>query len=700
MVSNAYSTPLTALDAVVLDTETTGLDAKSARIVQIGAVRVHGTEVDVGDRFDTLVQPGIAIPPETTRVHGIADADVAGAPRFAEVEPRFAAYLGRSVLIGHTLSFDLAMLKREYGLIDQPWRAPRFLDVRWLARVVSPTLAHYDLDGLCAWLSITNPGRHTAIGDAMATAGVFAALVPLLRQRGIRTFAEAAAACRKITEMEARGTGGLIVIETTGGDDQTSTLAKIDSYPYRHRVRDVMSSPPITASSSDTLAAAIAVLAERQISSVFVEADNGDLGILTERDVLKRLHEKGAAALEERLGAIATTPLQTVSESAFVYRAIGRLDRLGLRHLGVRDAHGKVIGALTPRNLLRQRASAAIALGDEIDSAANVAALGRAWAKLPLMANSLLEEDVEPRIIAEVISSEICVMTRRAAQMAEARMAEDGKGEPPVPYCVMVLGSGGRGESLLAADQDNAIVFERGEAGGVEDRWFEAMATHMSAILDEVGIPLCKGGVMAKNAPWRMSLPAWLAQIDGWVRRQKPEDLLNVDIFFDGIPVHGDAALGETIWNHAYEVGGRAPDFIKLLTIHAGEGRAPFTLFGGLRTDEKGRVDIKKNGLMPIFTAARSLSIRHGIRRRATPERLRGLREIGKGSPEDIEALVAAHQAILGAMLAQQLSDTEQGIPLSTRVNPDGIPKKARAALTEALKKVSIATDLANEGRI
>ncbi len=700
MVANAYSTPLSALDAVVLDTETTGLDARVARIVQIGAVRVHGTEIDFGDCFDSLVHPGIAIPPETSRIHGIVDADVKEAPSFAELEPRFAAYLGKSVLIGHTLSYDLAMLEREYRLADRPWRARRFLDVRWLARVVSPTLAHYDLDGLCAWLSIVNEARHTAIGDAVATARVFTALVPHLRARGIRTFAEASTACGKINEMEARGSGGFMAVENPSAGGEAPALVTIDSYPYRHRVRDVMSSPPVTASADDTLAQAIAVLAERRISSVFVEADDGRTGIVTERDVLKRLYEKGAAALDERLGAIATTPLQTVSESAFVYRAIGRLDRLGLRHLGVRDARGEIIGALTPRNLLRQRASSAIVLGDEIDNAPNVATLGRAWAKLPLMANSLLEEDVEPRIVSEVISSEICVMTRRAAQLAEARMIEDGKGGPPVPYCVLVLGSAGRGESLLAADQDNAVVFETGEAGGPEDRWFEAMAIHMAAVLDEVGIPFCKGGVMAKNGVWRMSLAAWLAQIDGWVRRQKPEDLLNVDIFFDGVPVHGDAALGETIWNHAYEVGGRAPDFVKLLTIHAGEGRSPFTLFGGFKTDEKGRIDIKKNGLMPIFTAARALSIRHGIRRHATPDRLRGLRERGIGSPDDIEALIAAHQAILGAMLAQQLSDTEQGIPLSTRVSPEGIPKKARSALAEALKKVTIAIDLINEGRI
>lgn len=700
MAANAYSTPLTALEAVVLDTETTGLDARVARIVQIGAVRLHGARIDAQDRFDTLVNPGVPIPPVTTGIHGISDADVADAPRFAELEDQFSAYIGHSILIGHTLSFDLAMLKREYSLAGKPWREPRMLDVRWLARVAAPTLAHYDLDGLCAWLSISVEGRHTALGDALATAKIFTSLIPMLRQQGIRTFAEAAAACRKINEMEARGAGGLMAVEGPAGPDRTQMLSRIDSYPYRHRIRDVMSAPPVVADAQDKVADVIAILADRKISSVFVKYDDKIRGIVTERDVIRLLHEKGAEALTVPVGQIAIEPLQTVSESAFVYRAIGRLSRLGLRHLGVRDAHGNIIGALTPRNLLRQRATSAIVLGDQIDSAANVAELGRAWAKLFLMANSLLEEDVEPRTIAEIISSEICVLTRRAAQLSEARMLEEGHGAPPVRYCVMVLGSAGRGESLLAADQDNAIVYASGEPGGPEDRWFAQMAEYMVTILDDVGIPLCKGGVMAKNAQWRHSLDGWHAVIDGWVRRQNPQDLLNVDIFYDGIPVYGDAALGEAVWGYAYQTGNTAPDFIKLLSLHAGEGRAPFNFLGSVRTDEQGRVDIKKNGLMPIFTCARTLSIRHDVRERSTPARLRGVLAKGIGAADDIEALISAHQVLIGAMLAQQLSDTEQGIPLSTRVNPDIVPKKTRGALIEALKKVSIATDMINEGRL
>ena len=125
--------------------------------------------------------------------------------------------------------------------------------------------------------------------------------------------------------------------------------------------------------------------------------------------------------------------------------------------------------------------------------------------------------------------------------MPSSGCESEGLGPPPVPYAVLVLGSAGRGESQLAADQDNAIVYAQGSEGGPEDRYFEALAGHMSGILDAAGVPLCKGGVMARNRDWRKSVADWQATIDGWVRRQRPQDLLNVDIFFDAVPVHGTA---------------------------------------------------------------------------------------------------------------------------------------------------------------
>jgi DNA polymerase-3 subunit epsilon/CBS domain-containing protein len=204
---------------------------------------------------------------------------------------------------------------------------------------------------------------------------------------------------------------------------------------------------------------------------------------------------------------------------------------------------------------------------------------------------------------------------------------------------------------------------------------------------------------MARNAQWRMSVGRWKETIEGWVRRQRPRDLLNVDIFFDGVPVHGARELGEAIWSHAHDAARRNPAFVKLLSELARDWRAPLTLFGNVRTDAKGRVDLKKGGLMPLFTSARVLAIRHDLRVRSTPERLDGVAAANIGSPADIDALKSAHRHILGLILDQQLADAEAGIPLSPAVDLARLSKRAREELRVALGKVHLAIDLVGEGR-
>jgi len=699
MASSSYSTPLISLDGVVIDCETTGLDAANARLIQIGAARIVSGRLDPGSRLELLVNPGIPIPKETSAIHGLTDVHVERAAPAGDVLPLLEKFIGQDILIGHNIGYDLAVLRREYERAGKPWHAPRALDVRMLARLAAPTLAHYGLKQLCEWLGLRDDTGGSAADDAATTARVFEALLPLLRKRDIRTIAEAETASRRLAETEVGETMGLPP-RAAGGADTAQPLARIDSFPYRHRVREVMSSPPVIAPAETTVRQALALLLERKVSSVYVTDARGEHSIVTERDLLRALQSSDTAAFELPLGAIAVKPLQTISEEAFIYRAIGRMDRLGIRHLAVRSARGEIVGAVTPRNLLHQRATAAIMLGDEIDSAPDAATLGRAWGGLARMTRALIDEDVDARIVSQVISSEICVLTRRATQLAAESMAADGWGEAPVPYAVLVLGSAGRGESLLAADQDNAIVFEAGEPGGTADKWFEELGARMAEILDTVGVPYCKGGVMAKNPLWRHSVDGWKQVIDGWVGRHKTEDLLNVDIFFDGTAVHGDTGLGDLVWNYAYDAGHRAPEFLKLMAESTRKLQAPFGLFGGIKTGPDGRADLKLGGLLPIFTAARVLSIRHNVRGRSTPDRLCALAAKGLGSATDIVDLVEAHRTILGAMLVQQIADTEAGVPLTSKVDPARLGGDGRTRLKKALDKVSIAVDLVNEGRV
>ncbi len=388
MRDTAGSTPLIALDAVVLDTETTDLDARKARLVQIECLRLTGGAIDAGRPFESFVNPGGPIPKSAVAVHGITESMVAAAPAFAVIAEQLEEFIGDAIVIGHAIGYDLAVLRREYELAGRSWPNFRTLDVRPLARLSAPSLADYGLDHLCKWLDVDIVGRHSALGDATATAKVFLRLVPRLRRGNVRALSEAETAIRALGEREASDTGAFPASVEAIRPRLLPT--RVDSFPYRHFVRDVM--PPLFVPPEATLADAVRLMIEKRVSSVFVRTAAGPVGIVTERDVLRAIDASGAASLATRIDALVRAPLQTVAADAFVYRAIGRMQRLGFRHPGVDNGKGEIVGALTNRNLLRYRTSAAIMLGDEIGSAPAPAALAVAWAKLPIVAHSLIQE--------------------------------------------------------------------------------------------------------------------------------------------------------------------------------------------------------------------------------------------------------------------------------------------------------------------
>ena len=326
-------------------------------------------------------------------------------------------------------------------------------------------------------------------------------------------------------------------------------------------------------------------------------------------------------------------------------------------------------------------------LGDELDAAEDVHGLGRAWSKLPQVAAGLLREGVSGRDVAAVISSELGDLTRRAAVIAEQRLAAAGRGAPPCAYAIAVLGSAGRGESLLAMDQDNALVFAEGAADGPEDRWFGELGVHLADILHEVGVPYCKGGVMAKNPAWRGSLATWRARVGNWIDRSRPQDLLSVDIFFDLYGVHGDTRLADELWREAFAAARGKADFAKQLVEAAGANEPGFGWLGGLKTSS-GRIDLKKAGLFGIVSAARALAVCHHVVARSTPARIAGIKALGLGAERDLDAMLDAQALFLDLILAQQLADMQHGRPPTNAVVVKSLAERDKDRLRAALRSI------------
>ena len=189
---------LTALRYVVFDTETTGLSPSDGdEIISVAAVRCRGGEVDEANAFSRLVNPGRPIPRASIRFHGITDDMVADEPPIGEVLPAFHAYVGDAVLVAHNADFDMTFLRLKEEAADIAF-ANVVLDTLLISVFLDPLSQNHSLDAIAERLGIEVEGRHTALGDATATARVFCKMLPRLESRGVSTLGQVLRASARI----------------------------------------------------------------------------------------------------------------------------------------------------------------------------------------------------------------------------------------------------------------------------------------------------------------------------------------------------------------------------------------------------------------------------------------------------------------------------------------------------------------------
>ena len=183
-----------SLRYVVLDLETTGLDLSSDRVISAAAFQVVEGRIPLGDVFSSLVNPVRAIPSASIKIHGIVPSMVAQAPSSAEVFDQFLRFLGTDILVGYHTRFDLHFLnvhmQQHYGFPLQNL----VLDVQSMCRkIVFPSYlrscsikfsGNQDLDLMARHFGIEVYERHTALGDALATAMIFQHLLEELEKKG------------------------------------------------------------------------------------------------------------------------------------------------------------------------------------------------------------------------------------------------------------------------------------------------------------------------------------------------------------------------------------------------------------------------------------------------------------------------------------------------------------------------------------
>lgn len=168
---------------VAFDTEATGYSNVSGRLVEIAGVRFRFTPgavseglpapVEVENTFSELINPGLPIPEEVIKIHGITDAEVSQQPPPAEVIERFLEYVGDAVLVAHYVPFDLGAMT--FALVRTGRGVPKIaaVDTSLLPKRLFPGAKNYALPTLVQFLGLPQAAAHRALPDALSTMELF-----------------------------------------------------------------------------------------------------------------------------------------------------------------------------------------------------------------------------------------------------------------------------------------------------------------------------------------------------------------------------------------------------------------------------------------------------------------------------------------------------------------------------------------------
>ncbi|NLC32750.1 MAG: PolC-type DNA polymerase III, partial [Clostridiales bacterium] len=214
---------------VVLDFETTGLNPKTDRIIEIGAVKLK--EGKVVDSYSQMVNPGIPLPSKITEITGISDHMLIEAPDAAETLPKLLQFIGDAPLAAHNANFDRAFLENELLRIGES-KSFNTIDTLYFAQKLYPELKSFRLKSVCKFLGVSLKNAHRAVFDATATAQILAIMLDEAKQKGARSLLDIDKLIQGYTKSQDRHV--ILLAKSQNGLQNINRLVTMSHLDYFH----------------------------------------------------------------------------------------------------------------------------------------------------------------------------------------------------------------------------------------------------------------------------------------------------------------------------------------------------------------------------------------------------------------------------------------------------------------------------------
>ena len=421
-------------------------------------------------------------------------------------------------------------------------------------------------------------------------------------------------------------------------------------------------------------------------TSVVIDLGDGALGILTDRDLRTRVVANGIPGDAPVSAAMSAPAYTCTAEQLGGEVLLDMLDR-GFRHFPVISATGRVLGVVSDLDLVAVETRSSFYLRQAIVAATSPQELAVVARDLNPSVIALYDARVAPTNISAVYAVVLDALTRRLVELAV-----DEAGEPAAPFSWLALGSQARREATPASDIDSAIAW----VGDVDEHqirpYLHGVATTVVAGLEACGFNPDPHGATASDLLFVRSVESWRRVARGMIADPTQEKaLILVSVLVDSRPVWG-LHLGSPI-SETFRVAPGNPDLLRMLARFALSYRPPTGFMRGLVVEHsgehRGRLDLKKAGIVPVVGLARWAGMAAGVTSGSTGERLRAAADAGTLPSAHAHTLIDAFELIHGLRIEHQVQLMRAGRAPDDYVDPAALSALTRSHLREAFRAVA-----------
>jgi CBS domain-containing protein len=464
---------------------------------------------------------------------------------------------------------------------------------------------------------------------------------------------------------------------------------------------------PVTCAADRPLREVARLMSEENVNSMVVRAENGELGIVTDGDLLDRVVAEGVS-VDTPVGEVVSERLTTVgADAAGADVMLAMLDN-DVRHVGVLSPRDELIGVLGGIDLVAAEARTPFALRREIAQAQDKEELTEAAQRLRSTVVALQATKLPPQQIGHVISVVADALIRRMIELAI-----ESEGTAPAEFAWLALGSHGRRETVPSSDVDSGMAWEdesehepsrsdpRQGSDGVVG-YMRALAADVEDCIRVVGWRLDPHGVTASSEFSASSMAAWHRSIGHWLQNPGDEKVLIASsILLDGRTLYGPSEMDPRAILLEPENRARLlPSMLRLALAP----RVPTGFRGHIVVESSGEhsgtFDIKHGGLLPVVDIARFAALKAGATVTATIERLRAASELGAIEGADARTLEEAYGLFSALRLEHQIQQLEHGDEPDDYVDPHELSELTRRYLRDAFREVAAVQKSLSSARV